>query len=699
MHKTIDLKAKILLSIGIITLMSFVIVASILSTETSEMTKSLAYHLAEESADKNGTYVKANLDFAMDTARTLSYTFEQVRLTRHPDRAVMGRILAKVLQDNPQFAAVWTLWEPNALDGKDADYKNKPGYDGTGRFIPYYTKLNGNIHLEPLANYDTPGAGDYYLIPKKTNTETVIQPCCYPVLGKNTLITRVVVPIMVEGTFDGVVGIDISSETFQKAITAAGPIEKGYISLLSSEGRVVASSNTSKIGTTVEDSGAKEAIKQGKRFSTTNDDSYEIYKPITIGRTATPWSISVHVPMDLILEDASKKRKEIITRGIVGTAIISLILFFVESRITNQHLKKELKERQAFQERILRLASIVESTDEGIIGLSLEGIVMDWNRGAERIYGYTKAEIIGKPVECLIPQDRMQELEDILGNVSHGVSVTDSETQRLRKDGQLIYVYLTVSPIKNQRGEIIGMSTIVRDITTQKILEKEMTRMEHMNLIGEMAASIGHEVRNPMTTVRGFLQLLEANPTSDHYRNYIPLMISELDRANSIITEFLSISRTKATEFARGNLNDILECIMPLLEVDSIREDKRVVLEKGQVPDLLLNDKEIRQLVLNLSRNGLEAMKEGGRLFISTYMKDNEKAVILSVRDEGTGISPEIIDRLGTPFLTTKEKGTGLGLAVCYGIAARHDASIDVETNSQGTTFLVKFKLKSFDLN
>ncbi|KLU66922.1 sporulation kinase E [Desulfosporosinus acididurans] len=614
MHKNIDLRAKILLSLGIITLLSFVIITYILSMESSEMAKDSAYQSAEESAEENGTYVKANLDFAMDTARTLSYTFQQVRLTHHPDRVVMGRILAKVLQDNPQFTAVWTLWEPNALDGMDADYKNKPGYDGTGRFIPYYSNQNGKIHLEPLVNYGTPGAGDYYLIPKRTNKETVIEPCCYPIMGKNVMITRVVVPIMIEGTFDGVVGIDISSETFQKAITSAGPLERGYISLLSNDGRVVASSNPSKIGAAVEDSSAKEAIKQGKRFSTMNKDSYEIYKPITIGRTTTPWSMSVHVPMGLILEEATKKRREIVVHGIIWTAVISLILFFVESRITNQHLKKEIKERQAFQERILRLASIVESTDEGIIGLSLEGIILDWNRGAERIYGYTKQEIIGKTIKGLIPQDRMQEFGDIIWNVSHGISVTNSETQRIKKDGQLIYVYLTVSPIKNQRGEIIGMSTIVRDITTQKILEKEMTRMEHMNLIGEMAASIGHEVRNPMTTVRGFLQLLEANPTSEHYRNYIPLMISELDRANSIITEFLSISRTKATEFARGNLNDILESIRPLLEVDAIREDKLVVLEKGEVPDLLLNDKEIRQLIINLSRNGLEAMKEGGHL-------------------------------------------------------------------------------------
>lgn len=695
--KNLELKAKILVSIGLITLLSFSIVMYIVSVESSEMAKGSAYKIAGENANKNGVYVKEDLEFAMDNVRTLSYTFQEMRLSHEVNRDTMGKILTKVLTDNPQFVAAWTLWEPNALDGRDADYRNRPGYDETGRFIPYYSKQNGEVHLEPLVNYETPGKGDYYLIPKKTKRETIVEPYVYPIVGKEVLITSVVVPIMVDGTFVGVVGIDIALDTLQKTMAEINPLEKGYASLLSNGGEYVADSDPSKIGKIIEDNQAKEAIKIGKRFTTTKNGSYNIYIPITIGRTSTPWSMLVSVPLNEISEEATKIRKFIIVIGIVGLVMIGLILFIVESRITNQHLIKEVQERQKIQEHILRLASIVESSDDGIIGSTLEGVIKDWNQGAEKIYGYSKAEIIGESIDRLIPQERMQEFEDIQRKISQGVSVIHYETLRLKKDGQTINAYLTVSPIKNHRGEVIGASTIVRDVTAQKVLEKEMSRMEQMNLIGKMAASIGHEVRNPMTTVRGFLQLLEVNPTSEKYGSYIPLMISELDRANQIITEFLSISRTKATEFTKQNLNDVLNSILPLLQLDAMNEDKEVFLNLGSIPDLLLDDKEIRQLILNLARNGLEAMNEGGSLTIKTAYLEEE--VVLSIHDEGTGISQEIIDRLGTPFLTTKEKGTGLGLAVCFGIAARHNAIINVESGPKGSTFFVKFTYKLFDLN
>ena len=356
----------------------------------------------------------------------------------------------------------------------------------------------------------------------------------------------------------------------------------------------------------------------------------------------------------------------------------------------NLQLIKEVSERKRIEEKITRLASIVESTNDGIIGLSLDGIIIDWNRGAESIYGYSEEEIIGLSARKLAPPDRKMELDDILSAIALGQPISNYEATRQRKDGQIINVNLTVSPIKNHNGKITGASTIVRDVTTQKRIEKEMKRMDQMTLVAEMAASIGHEVRNPMTTVKGFLQLMGENNNSAKYSDYIPLMISELDRANHIITEFLSISRTKVTEAAPHNLNDIIKGILPLVNVEAIRYDKYITTQLGVVPDLILDEKEMRQMILNLSLNGLEAMGKGGGLSIKTLFEDNQ--VILSIQDEGAGIEPEIIERLGTPFLTTKETGTGLGLAVCYGIAERHNAIISIESSPTGTTFFVKFK-------
>ncbi len=225
--------------------------------------------------------------------------------------------------------------------------------------------------------------------------------------------------------------------------------------------------------------------------------------------------------------------------------------------------------------------------------------------------------------------------------------------------------------------------------SNRKQMEKEIARLDQLNLVGEMAASIGHEVRNPMTTVRGFLQLLSKKEECKVHKEYFELMIEELDRANAIITEFLTLAKDKAVQRELKDLNEIIETLIPLMKADATLADKYVRFQLEKIPYLLLDEKEIRQLILNLVRNGLEAMSPGGYLTIKTYVEENE--VILFVQDEGTGIEPDVLAKIGTPFFTTKEEGSGLGLAVCYSIASRHNATIRIETGRRGTTFLVRF--------
>lgn len=232
--------------------------------------------------------------------------------------------------------------------------------------------------------------------------------------------------------------------------------------------------------------------------------------------------------------------------------------------------------------------------------------------------------------------------------------------------------------------------SLKEEIARREQMEKEMARLDRLNLVGEMAAGIGHEIRNPMTTVRGFLQLMGEKDKYAQDKEFLQLMIEELDRANSIITEFLSLAKNKAVDLKEQNLNTIIESLFPLIQADALVSDKNIEKAAGKIPALFLDEKEIRQLILNLVRNGLEAMSSGGQLTISTYAEGEE--VVLAVQDEGEGIAQETLEKLGTPFFTTKDQGTGLGLAVCYSIAARHNAAIRVETAATGTTFFVRFK-------
>lgn len=240
-----------------------------------------------------------------------------------------------------------------------------------------------------------------------------------------------------------------------------------------------------------------------------------------------------------------------------------------------------------------------------------------------------------------------------------------------------------------------GLFTCFRDVTEQKKYEAEMSRLDRLNIIGEMAASIGHEVRNPMTTVRGYLQWFSQKTVFVDYREQLTVMIEELDRANTIITEFLSLAKDKNVNLESNDLNTIIQGLLPLLQADAFRRGKTIELVLGDISKVFADDNEIRQCILNLVANGLDAMPEGGTLTIGTASLESQ--VIMTVRDNGPGIPPEIIEKLWLPFFTTKEHGTGLGLPVCYQIAQRHGATIEVETSPEGTAFHFIFSQKKRD--
>jgi signal transduction histidine kinase len=217
-----------------------------------------------------------------------------------------------------------------------------------------------------------------------------------------------------------------------------------------------------------------------------------------------------------------------------------------------------------------------------------------------------------------------------------------------------------------------------------------MTRFDQLTLVGEMAAGIAHEIRNPMTTIRGFLQMWRkegGNMSPD----FVDIMLGELDRANGIITEYLSLAKNKSSHRETKQINSIIESLFPLIQAEALMTGKDLKVEYGACREMLLDEMEIRQMILNLSINGLEAMEAGGLLRIRTSGEGG--CNVLEIIDQGCGISEEYLRKLGTPFFTTKEKGTGLGLAVCYSIAARHNATIDVNSGAGGTVFSIRFAL------
>lgn len=316
------------------------------------------------------------------------------------------------------------------------------------------------------------------------------------------------------------------------------------------------------------------------------------------------------------------------------------------------------------------------------------GVYVEINESFSRILGYSREEIIGQTAQNMGIWVKPMERVAIVNQLRQNGAVHELEVQFRTKSGQIRTGLISAHSINIVDED--HMLVVFTDITHRKQLESEVLHLDRLNLVGQMAASISHEIRNPMTTSRGFLQLLQNKLTDIHLTQYVELVINELDRANQIITDFLSLAKNKVVEKNLHNLNSILDSILPLIEANALLFNVLLIVEKSSIPDLLLDENEIRQLILNLCKNALEAMPKGGKLTLQTTMEDNQ--VILCVQDTGKGIPAEFLSKIGTPFLTSKHTGTGLGLPICYRIVSRHSGVMTFTSSAQGTTFWVKFQ-------
>lgn len=330
---------------------------------------------------------------------------------------------------------------------------------------------------------------------------------------------------------------------------------------------------------------------------------------------------------------------------------------------------------EALRESEERFGAVFENKGIAIIIVEEDTTVSLVNGEAVKLTGYTKGEIEGK----------ISWRDFVFEGYNPSAVPGSYEIRIFKKNGSIKDCIATSSIIPGTKKYVVSLL----DVTGQRQLEKEIARLDRLNMVGEMAASIGHEIRNPMTAVRGFLQLLAEKKECTGYRVYFDLMIEELDRSNSIVTEFLSLARQRPADKKLSNINSIIKNLLPLVLSDAIKNCMAVDVEQGEIPLIYIDENEIKQIILNLVRNGLEAMSPGGRMIISTYREG--ESVILSLKDQGPGIVPDVLEKLGTPFFSTKEKGTGLGLMVSYSLAARNNAKIEIETGTGGTIFRVRF--------
>jgi hypothetical protein len=396
-------------------------------------------------------------------------------------------------------------------------------------------------------------------------------------------------------------------------------------------------------------------------------------------------------------------------------------------------LERALVERNEAQESVAQLAAIVEASDDAITRTESDGTILTWNPGAERLFGYAAAEIVGQPIAVLVPPSRMDELARVAGKIESGAGVADHKTRGLRRDGTEVDVSLTVSPIRDDTGAVRGAAVIARDITDLKrqqsqleaLLAKERVaradaeaaqgalaeqneRLRELDrLKDEFIALVSHELRTPLTSIHGYVELLlegGAGELGPDQERFLGVVARNSQRLMQLVGDLLFMAQVEAGKLAleleKVDLNEVLtEC----LEAAKPAADDigiELVGELEETPAMLADRSRLGQVLDNLVSNALKFTRGGGRVSVRVA-RDGDDALV-EVADTGVGIPAAEQERLFERFFRSSNAtdqaipGTGLGLTIAKAIVERHGGSIEIESvEGEGTTVRVRLPLRA----
>jgi PAS domain S-box-containing protein len=367
---------------------------------------------------------------------------------------------------------------------------------------------------------------------------------------------------------------------------------------------------------------------------------------------------------------------------------------------------RNIAERKLRENDLSRLAAVVESSQDAIVSLTSLGIIRTWNRGAERIFGYSAEEATGRSILFLSPPDRSAEGSTLLERVARADRIEHFETIRVKKDGTQIHVALTFSPIKDSDGRVVGVSSVARDVTESKHMEAMLRQSQKMEAVGQLAGGVAHDFNNLLGVILGYTGLmLDRLGLDDPQRKSIEEIQKAGDRAALLTRQLLAFSRKQVLQPKVIDLNAVVAGAEKLLQrLIGENIELRAVLNP-ELCRVKADPGQIEQIIMNLAVNARDAMPSGGKLTIETSNMEFDEAytaqhpstrtgphVMLAVTDTGCGMDAETKAHMFEPFFTTKEfgKGTGLGLSTVYGIVKQSGGSVWVYTEpGLGTSFKI----------
>ena len=352
-------------------------------------------------------------------------------------------------------------------------------------------------------------------------------------------------------------------------------------------------------------------------------------------------------------------------------------------------------------EREALLRAIVSTSVDAIVTKDLDGVITSWNGAAERLYGYTAEEAIGASLDIIVPPDRREELADIMAQLSAGRMIGAFRTDRMTKAGKRLNVELTVAPIRDASGEIIGASAITRDITkaledtrNMQKLQAEAAHSSRITAAGQMAATLAHEINQPLTAIINYVQalhrlLLDSGMAEDSRPLvYARKAIVQSNRAGDIVRGVRNFIGNRQAKVARESLNEIVDDGIAVVFVG--RDADRIKIRRDyaeDLPEVCVDRTHIQQIVANLTGNAVEAMANVQDRTLTVRTRLVGETVVVSFADTGTGIDGSLAKDLFEPFTTTKPNGMGFGLNISRSLAEAHGGKLSVETSGEGAVF------------
>jgi PAS domain S-box-containing protein len=441
----------------------------------------------------------------------------------------------------------------------------------------------------------------------------------------------------------------------------------------------------------------------------------------TIGRPMT-----LLLPTDRIDEEAEILRRiargervehfETIRKTRSGALIdVSLTISPIRDKngriVGASHVARDITERKRLDQRLQHLAAVIESSEDAIISKTLDGTIRTWNPGAERVYGYPAAEVIGRHMTLLLPDDRGDEEAEILQRIGRGEPVEHFETVRKTRSGDLIDVSLTISPIRDKNGLIVGASHVARNITERKRFEQQLRHAQKLESLGVLAGGVAHDFNNLLTGILGNTSLALEMLSDDHpARRTLAEVLNASERAADLTRQLLAYAGKGRFVIEPVNLSVLVREISSLIQ-SSIPKNVQLRLElRNDTPMTLADSSQLQQIVMNLVINGAEAIgADQGTVLVTTGVQNVDETyrqntfgegsdlatgtyVTLEVHDNGCGMDEATLSRIFDPFFTTKFTGRGLGLAAVQGIVRGHKGAMKVYSRpGAGTTFKVLF--------